>query len=496
MKKQELKNLLKHGILLFGILFFTISCQKDDNLSINDEIENTSNYRIKYLSGSDFNTNTKLLEKLNKVKKVETKYNSRDIIHNSEHGFTIDTDIAKYVETIDETSHSYTFIITRDTPTQITENLVITLQNDGTYQTSIVSYYFPDFDNIGIKNEPIDFDSATILNQLQLRDCISWFSCAAWGNGGDSENTTPSCTAYTYNQVCDQNASIEDVPGDGGGGGGGSTNTGGTNYNDGSQWNGTVWTSGGGGGGTTTGGTSGNNTDTGTTTTTSPFVDKNEVKRRNKLNEISSNPIVKSKIDELAPKVFSDLANNYKEDGARFKLIGENEYTPREPNLRTKYKTRYIPPYLDKEIVSVHIHQQKHNSSDTETVNTPVFSDGDIIEFLENIEYIENTDPDLTNDVTSILLSEIGAFALVVDDKHLADDAINALQDDDIYEDFIDEFERKVLKKWRKGNCDNDCMVKKITKFINTYEINGQNLGIHIYQASIINNQIVFWNKK
>lgn len=281
--KNKLKIYLKFGILLFGILFFTISCQKDDNFSINDKIENTSNYRIKYVSGNDFNSNSKLLEKLNKVKKVEAKYNSRDIIHNSEHGFTIDTDIAKYVETIDGDSHSYTFIITRDIPTQITENLVITLQEDGNYETSIVSYYFPDFDNIGIKNEHIDFDSATVLNQLQERDCISWFSCAQWGNGGDSDNTTPSCTAYIYNEVCDQNTSIEDAPeGVGANDGSGSSYSSSTNTNNGSQWNGTVWTtsSGVGTGNTTTTGTTtnGSNTYTGTITTTSPFNLNNKTK--------------------------------------------------------------------------------------------------------------------------------------------------------------------------------------------------------------------------
>lgn len=523
MKKNKLKNLLKCGILLFGISLFTISCQKDDNLSTSDEIENTSNYRIKYLSISDFNTNSKLLDKLNKVKKVETKYNSRDIIHNSEHGFTIDTDIAKYVETVDGTSHSYTFLITRDIPTQITENLVITLQDDGTYQTSIVSYFFPDFDNIGIKNENIDFDSDTVLNQLQLRDCISWYSCEQWSfycpdcDNNPNEGTWV-CDLYTSHEVCDQNATIEDASDGGGGGGGsgsssgssGSSGTRGSGSNNGSQWDGTVWTSGG-GGGTGTGNTSGNDTNTGTTTTTtttSPFLGSKRTRKY--LKQLVENPTISAKIGELAPKVDSDQSGNLKEDGARFKFISEDNYTIRLPSVKKGSSVDYTPDYEPNETVSVHIHQTKAykykqdgTPSDQPLPNSPIYSSQDILEFLENLNYIETTNSDLTEDVASLLISkkpntpinvnQANIFALVVDSNGDKNDALNAhtaLQDDDTYNEFTDYFKDNVLKDWEKVDCDDACVIQSFIDFVNTYEVNGEPLGISIYQYTNFNGTI------
>jgi len=279
-------------------------------------------------------------------------------------------------------------------------------------------------------------------------------------------------------------------------GGSSSGNSNGTSTTDGSD--GSDWTWGYGTGGSSTANNENNGVGNNNPVGTSPLINKKEMIRRQKLLEISNNQIVKDKIDELFPKVFSDEYNNYKEDGARFKLIGENQYEVREPNLRLNNGVEYEPDYLDKETVSIHIHQQKFYDASVSLdpfLNSQVFSDEDIIEFLENVDFIESTDPELTDDVTSILISEIGAFALVVEDKELAGDALNALQDPNIKERFINDFQKKVLEDWINNECDNAYLVSNLKDFINKYKINGQKLGVEIYQAIIINNQITSWYK-
>lgn len=164
------------------------------------------------------------------------------------YGFTVLTDYAKYVEAADGSVHSYTFKIERDEPSDLLENIVFTLQEDETYRSTLVSYHFPDFDTIGINYLDIDFDSDTVLNTIQQRDCISWFSCEQWTYFCDDCDNAPgegswSCTAYSYNQVC---STVETI--DAGDSGGGGTSTGsGVQDNSGNQWDDTVWNGGGGG---------------------------------------------------------------------------------------------------------------------------------------------------------------------------------------------------------------------------------------------------------
>ncbi|WP_299888095.1 hypothetical protein [uncultured Lacinutrix sp.] len=484
--KENIKFYLKLGALFCGILLFFNSCQNDDDKFIEDNnIINDNNYTVQVIPESDYNKNLDLSKHLKRFNKAKSNSQNRDV-YNSEYDFTVDTDFAKYVESIDGNTHSYTFPVIGTVDDDTAENLVFTLQPDGSYNTEIVEYRFTGDNDMEIRKASLSIDASDYLSRgtfsYQCTTTVTYH--IEWNfNVGDCpdgpcqelviDNVTTSCT-YQYNFI---SASPT------GGGTGGWTN-------------GTVITTGGGG----SGGTTTSSPQTTTSTVTSPFIDKAVIKRRQKLQEISDNPVIKNKIGELVLGINSVQSNNYQEDGARFKLIGENEYQnpPREPNERLNNGVNYTPDYLDNEIVSVHIHQQLFydlETSDQPYKNSPVFSDGDIKEFLGNIKFIENSNSDLTEDVTSILLSEIGAFALVVEDKQLAIDANNALQNAETKTKFELDFEKKVLKEWRNNNCDNACLIKKINKFIKKYKINGQKLGISIYQASIFENQIVFWNK-
>lgn len=83
---------------------------------------------------------------------------------------------------------------------------------------------------------------------------------------------------------------------------------------------------------------------------------------------------------------------------------------------------------------------------------------------------------------------------MVVKDKDLANDAQTALQNEDNLEQFKQDFKKDVLAKWIKNECDNDCMIKKLKRFIKTYKINGKKLGIEVYEATINgDNEITGW---
>ena len=279
--KQNIKNYLKYCILLFGISITLHNCQKVDEEIYDTKSKSEIRFTYEYQSNQKFNANVTLARQLSKIKSVERNYNKR-YISSAEHGFIIDTDYTKYIEAVDGSHHSYTFSIRRENPNELIENLVLTLQDDGTYNTVIVTYYFPDYDTIGIDRQDIDFDSNVIFDDIASRVCVGWYTCVQWNTCECEED--PSCGAVEYNEVCtDNNVEFADAE-ESDSSGSSSTSSGTTGGNNGSQWGGTVWTSGGTGGmGGDTG--SGDNNASGSTTTSSPMLStpKTPCEKMNKL---------------------------------------------------------------------------------------------------------------------------------------------------------------------------------------------------------------------
>lgn len=191
MKKLKLKNFLKLGVLIFGISIFLTNCQED---SLNDiQNDKFSNIRIKITDFNEITSNKNISKKLKsfsyKSKSSSSTY--KDILYNAEYGFTIDTDIVKYVVSGDY--HSYNFIITRDNPIDDKlENLVLSLNNDGGYNAYIIKYDFTpeEFENIDISEldnrktlyTPIDFDSSFLQNKSSKSKMPNEYECdEVWG---------------------------------------------------------------------------------------------------------------------------------------------------------------------------------------------------------------------------------------------------------------------------------------------------------------------------
>jgi len=142
--KQNFKKYLKLGILLFGITFFSPSCQTDDSLKSNTQEQgvNQTDFFISKIGKSTINKNLRAhLTELNKNLKGQNSqiYQNRTIV-SSEYGFSIDTDYATYIESADGTYHSYTFYMKREVETDTLENLLISLQPDGKYKALVITY--------------------------------------------------------------------------------------------------------------------------------------------------------------------------------------------------------------------------------------------------------------------------------------------------------------------------------------------------------------------
>jgi len=551
--KNKFKNYLKLGILLFGISITLLNCQKDDSIiNVNENVENLDNgYSISIINKEEVFQNKTIADKISSVLKTKTTTNTSKVT-NDEHGFTIHTDNVKYIEK--DNYHSYTFYVERSYESNIIENLLLTLKDDGSYKPLLVQY--------SNENSEQSIDNNTTVNFIELednfdynqlltmsRDCYIISVKHQGTNDGDTYIDLNDCLQYnpggcdaivTWGGDCAQQYNDNSLTdGDTSGGGQNSTdntdpdnstdtsnpdtsNTDTSNTDTTGPFSGISGTNTGTDGSTSTGtgetidntnndgvinnndscllvDSNGNCFDVVTSPISLPKPDPHIAK----LKALSNNSVIKQKISQLKDGIFSHYVNNYKEDGARFTKTGEDQFSvPREPNYKDNHGVDYTPDYLPNEIVSVHIHQTNFydaNQSPDPLKNSPVFSDGDIIEFLKNIKYIKDNSPVETENVTSILLTATGypnptddpncntcgihGMAFVVKDKTKADQALQALQDLNSKTQFESDFEKDILLEWYEGNCDSDCMVKKLKKFIKKYRINGQTLGIGLYQA-------------
>ncbi|MHC9088050.1 hypothetical protein ACXIHB_04965 [Tenacibaculum sp. IMCC1] len=175
MKKRKRLNLLKISVFLFGISLLLWSCESDEISSLPEQHSSTTNFKITTLNSEQISKNEKVKEILKKSKKYENSLKAKSVANYQ--GFYIDTSFSKYVESSDGTQHSYTFLIDRNNNTL--ENLLLSSNNQGGYNTYIVSYGFSsqeksnmnfnDFSSKEVIIKPIDFDASQIIINIQAK---------------------------------------------------------------------------------------------------------------------------------------------------------------------------------------------------------------------------------------------------------------------------------------------------------------------------------------
>ena len=533
MRKKQFKHYLQCGILLLGIPLLLTNCEKEFTEDITHQESSKSKFKVSTLNEKQIESDASISYELREIKEASqrndvTKSSSREI-YNEDYGFTINTDFVKKIEDAETGNHSYSFPIVRDNPTtENLENLLLHSNVDGEYDAYIVHYDFTSKEYVNF-NENTVTDFNTILTPID-------FDTGVFGDGVLSKLVYGCSESWVYTTYTEhENGEVHGVNSDG-------TCAVGCNFGT-SEWlingiscgyydDGTGGSDNGGDTGTSTGG--GSSTGGGTNGSQDPNYDPTDPdihgngsnnngpviaapapteplgtgQKKRYLKKLMENPTISQKMGELSTKLNTDLL----EDGARFKYISDDNYEIRLPSQRKGSGLVYAPPYKPREVVSGHMHQKESRKyladgtpSDELFPNSPIFSDGDVVEFLDNLEYIESTDPELTEDVTSLMITlkpntvdYVNLFALVVNngnDKEKALDAQEALLNIETYDKFLDEFKKEVLEDWELETCDDTCVIDKFVNFIMNYEINGQTLGISIYQYNIDSNGNVNWIK-
>ncbi len=123
-------------VLLLAIAFTFFNCQKEDDAPAQQQFkELNKNLKISTLSGKDINKNTRLMEGIDDVAKMNFTNKQVD---NETYGFTINTNFAKVID--DGTTKTYTFGVYRDEDNGLLENLFMVEKNDGSFDVSLVQY--------------------------------------------------------------------------------------------------------------------------------------------------------------------------------------------------------------------------------------------------------------------------------------------------------------------------------------------------------------------
>lgn len=263
-----------------------------------------------------------------KPKSKEEKEKAQNFkIYNSIYNFKIDTDYVTYIENLDGSYHSYTFPVIYEVEKDSLDNLLISLQKDGTYSAFIVKYnttpqekldiedgksvdltdkisYTAIEDEDLIKSILSDEGLSTIISSKELACGWTITTSCSWGNHAngqlDDGNDCPGWQMVIENNPCESNSS-------------GSTNTGGQN----NTTNTTTTTTTNTGGGTPSGTTTNDDTIDVTTPTTTctrdcpeefdPIHDKNCME----LHNFSTNPNSQDEFNFLEGEVSANKEKGY-----------------------------------------------------------------------------------------------------------------------------------------------------------------------------------------
>lgn len=261
---------------------------------------------------------------------------------------------------------------------------------------------------------------------------------------------------------------------------------------------------GGGGGANTSGGTNDNNSvldETNTTVLTPPNrggQTQTTSDNIQKLNTLTQNTKIKSEISRLLGMVNSSL----NEDGKQFDLITNSnpiDFNEVEP-LADQTGTDHIkfPDVRPETLVNLHLHPKYGliEGIGTPQELSPIFSDGDIYFMLE---FFEDTNDN--EDISSLIVSSEGVFALRVTDTERATFMKNKLDINRFWNRFLKDYYNDVLDSGEgQPPYTNQQIIDNFINFLNTYQINnsdnGQGFGLKLFQATLdANGNIIGWTQ-
>lgn len=165
--------------LLMCILVLFAGCQMDDEKQNENQEKNVNNYPViteKYLTTADLEAMPKVKELLAKIINEKNPSSSDRSIYNPDYDIFIDT--SKILRLDNGNYHSLTFPITRlGNKDGLTENLVLSSQDDGSYTVAIYKYELTEENKTAILNdEPTNitgYVSRTVLKEFNPNDVLS-----------------------------------------------------------------------------------------------------------------------------------------------------------------------------------------------------------------------------------------------------------------------------------------------------------------------------------
>jgi len=179
------KPKILHWALFLMLVFATLSCEKDLYELNGTEFDKAPKV-LKHLNYNDLRKEPKVISKLNKLSKQKLGSQAR-LVDVSQYGFYVDTDDIIYIE--DGNNHSYTFIIYRDSVSNVVENLVLNSTSNGNYEPYLVKYNLTNTDKeLYLSGQPIpDMASKSEISKIDDLNTDIFFR----GAGNQTEGGVP-----------------------------------------------------------------------------------------------------------------------------------------------------------------------------------------------------------------------------------------------------------------------------------------------------------------
>ncbi|RKE92238.1 hypothetical protein [Ichthyenterobacterium magnum] len=181
------------------LLFFFTNCEKENINTSNSStvLSSSPSFTLKRIDNPPISENKALSDKIKSIVRQPMSFDSNiqlREVYNPELDFTIDTDVANYIEY--GAYHSYTFLVNRAEENGLTENVLLSLQNDGTYLAYLVAYDITEEEKTQIQNnELINLDDKVTYTILQDQDWANTIFQRLGDNGVCHEwvTITPTC---------------------------------------------------------------------------------------------------------------------------------------------------------------------------------------------------------------------------------------------------------------------------------------------------------------
>lgn len=162
-----MKTILKKLAFLCLVFIFFTNCQQDDTIIEGAE---KHDYGIKqtYITGNDLKSMPKALEMISKIDEKRKKSKTSKSIYSEDYDFFVSTD--KILKIDNGSFHSLTFPIYRFPDSGATENLVLSLESDGSYSAFLYTYNLS-----GQEQSDIAQGIPTLINKAVTRTRLNLF---------------------------------------------------------------------------------------------------------------------------------------------------------------------------------------------------------------------------------------------------------------------------------------------------------------------------------